>query len=349
MLAQEEFQGRFWSNGSFMGAALMHPGEMSSPAQERLAKQIQRKRGVAEANGLWVFEEDMKLQQLGMPLRDAEFMSQAKFSDLRVAQMFGLVPPHGWGSDNGSITYQNAEVSGTEFVRWTGRKWWGRIEKALSRDPGIFPPPGRKLFCEFVTNDLMRADTKARFETYEIAIRSKVLTPNEARRAENLPPLEGGDDFDEPAPPPEPEDESARVSPVTVVNMRESEAPEMRAALEQLVLDMRESPPVINVENRVDVPETQVHVTNEVSVPEQRAADVVVNVDPTPVTVNVDAPQVTVEAPVVNVDAPQVTVEVPEQPAPVVNVENTIESPTRRVEIKRNANQQIVGATVTDT
>jgi HK97 family phage portal protein len=196
MLAQDEFQGRFWANGSFMGAALMHPGEMSAPAQERLSQQINRKRGVRETNGLWVFEEDMKLQQLGMPLRDAEFMAQAKMSDLRVAQMFGLVPPHRWGADDGSLTYANAETSGTEFVRWTGRKWWRRIEQSLNRDAGVFPT--RTLFSEFVTDDLMRADTKARFETYKLAIDSGIMTANEARRRENLSPIEGGDEIRRP-------------------------------------------------------------------------------------------------------------------------------------------------------
>jgi HK97 family phage portal protein len=200
MLAQDEFSGTFWGNGTFMGAALMHPGEMTDPAQKRLRKQMNRKRGVKEANGIWVFEEDMKIEMLGMPLRDAQWLEQAQMSDTRVAQMFGLVPPHRWGMDSGNMTYANTEVAGTEFVRWTGRKWWGRIQNSLKRDDALFPPSS-KMYPEFLTADLMRGDTKSRFETYEIAIRSKVLTRNEARAAENLAPVAGGDKFEEPPPP----------------------------------------------------------------------------------------------------------------------------------------------------
>lgn len=201
MLAQEEFQGNFWSNGTFQGAALLHPGEMSEPAQQRLQKQIRRKRGVAEAGGIWVFEEDMKIQQLGMPLRDAQFIEQSKLSKQAVAEMFGLVPPYRWGSENSQLTYANAEAAGTEFVRWTGRRWWKRIEKSVLRDKGIFPGAGPTLTCEFLTEDLDRGETKTRYETYEIGVRAKILTPNEARAKENLPPLDGGDDFPElPAP-----------------------------------------------------------------------------------------------------------------------------------------------------
>lgn len=200
MLAQDEFSGRFWSNGTFMGAALLHPGEMSDGAISRLRTQLRDRQGVAEANGILVFEEDMKIQQLGMPLRDAQWVEQQKMADLRVAQMFGLVPPHRWGTDDNSLTYANTEAAGTEFVRWTGRRWWTRIEKSLTRDDGIMPP-GSGMFAEFLTSDLMRADTKARFETYEIALRSKIMTRNEARRFENLEPLPGGDTFDDPPQP----------------------------------------------------------------------------------------------------------------------------------------------------
>lgn len=199
MLSQDEFQGRFWANGSFMGAALLHPQQMSADAQDRLKKQISAKRGVAESNGIWVFEEDMKFQQLGMPLRDAEFMAQMKMGRLAVAELFGLVPPHRWGNDQRSLTYANVEAASTDFVRWTGRRWWSRIEKSLQRDQGVFPKSGPSLTAEFQTADLLRGDTKTRYETYQIGIAAGVLTRNEARGFENLPPLDSGDGITEPS------------------------------------------------------------------------------------------------------------------------------------------------------
>lgn len=195
MLAQQEFSGTFWKDGSFMGAALTHPGEMSEPAQERLTKQLEKKRGVSKTGQIWVFEEDMKLQMLGMPLKDAQFVEQAKLSKQEVAEMFGLVPPHRWGTDSSSMTYANAELAGTEFVRWTGRKWWTRIEKAFGRDRGLFPQAGPSLYPQFVPDDLMRADTKSRYETYQIAIEAGIMSRNEVRDRENLQPVPGGDEI----------------------------------------------------------------------------------------------------------------------------------------------------------
>jgi HK97 family phage portal protein len=204
MLAQDEFQGRFWANGTFLGAALIHPGEMSDGAQQRLKKQLRSKRGVAEANGILVFEEDMKLESLGMPLRDAEFVAQQKLSRLAIAELFGLVPPHRWGSEDTNLTYANVGVAGSEFVRWTGRKWWKRIEKSLQRDVGLFPKAGPTLKVSFDTSDLERGDMKARFEAYKLGVEAHILTPNEARAEEGRPPLDGGDEFPEIKPSPAP-------------------------------------------------------------------------------------------------------------------------------------------------
>jgi phage portal protein BeeE len=48
---------------------------------------------------------------------------------------------------------------------------------------------------EFNTADLLRANSTERYEVYDAAIRNGVMSPNEVRRAENMPPREGGDEF----------------------------------------------------------------------------------------------------------------------------------------------------------
>lgn len=298
MLSQDEFSGNFWGNGTFMGAALTHPGEMSEQAQRRLRKQMTRKQGVAEAGGIWVFEEDMKYQTLGMPLRDAMWWEQSKMSDLRVAQMFGLVPPHRWGADSESLTYSNTEVAGTEFVRWTGRRWWKRIEKSLLRDDALFPPRSR-FYPEFQTADLMRGDTKTRYETYAIGIQAKILTRNEARAAENLPPVDGGDEFAEEQTVELVTDEGGQRSEQVVINTEQTEV---------------------------------IRFVTENHLPRQEEREVVVNVEPTPVTV---AP-----AP-----APDVFVNV--NPTPVT-IENNIDPGRREVEFRRDQFGRITSAVVDD-
>ena len=356
MLAQDEFSGRFWANGTFLGAALMHPGEMSEEAQLRLRKQMNRKQGVAEANGLWVFEEDMKYQSLGMPLRDAMWLEQAKMSDGRVAQMFGLVPPHRWGYDSGNMTYANTEVAGTEFVRWTGRKWWKRIEKSLHRDQGLFP--GRsELYPEFVTADLMRGDTKTRYETYEIAIRSKVLTRNEARAAENLPPLDGGDEFEEPvvpvvpaespsddeAPPPARAGGSAvevRLDPEMLTGTVASHVGDLAVAMAKRrnELDVHEQEDEMRHEQRMRQHDEHLRAREELELSLLRSRE---ELERAQVEALANPPVVNVTVEPTPID---VTVNVPKQDPPVVNVD--MSEPRKTVKFRRDVTGRIDGATI---
>ena len=44
----------------------------------------------------------------------------------------------------------------------------------------------KTLYAEFNFNGLMRGDIKTRFEAYQIGINAAIITPNEARKWENL-------------------------------------------------------------------------------------------------------------------------------------------------------------------
>ena len=48
------------------------------------------------------------------------------------------------------------------------------------------------------TKDLLRGDTAARYSSYSVGIQWGFLSPNDARHAENLPPIAGGDRYLEP-------------------------------------------------------------------------------------------------------------------------------------------------------
>lgn len=192
-MSLEEFQGAFWRNGAFFSAALQHPNQLSEQAQKRLASQISQMSGTANAGSVFVFEEGMTYVPLTMPLEDAQFLEQAKLTDLRVAQLF-RVPPYMLGAETAkSMTYSNSEMESLDFVKWSLRRWLVRIERAVNRDSGVFPLPGKKLSCEFDVDALLRADTKSRYEAHQIALGSKFKTVNEVRAEESLPPHEGGD------------------------------------------------------------------------------------------------------------------------------------------------------------
>jgi HK97 family phage portal protein len=191
-MALEEFTGRFWANSANPGGTLEHPQKLSEDAQARLRKQWKQiYGGPKNAGEVMVLEEGMSWSAVGMPLKDAQFIETAQWGNLQVALLLRL-PPGMLGAKTGdSMTYSNTESEGIDFVRWSLRRWLVRIENAVLRDPSIFVQ-GDRFYPEFLLEGLLRADTKTRFEAYQIALDKDTgwMTKPEVRELENLNPLE---------------------------------------------------------------------------------------------------------------------------------------------------------------
>jgi HK97 family phage portal protein len=131
---------------------------------------------------------DVSYQPMSVPMEDQQFLQQRELSATEIARIF-RVP--GWvvnaGTGDRSITYANVQQQAEHFVKFSLMPWLTLIEQAISGDPDLSP---QSVFVEFLLDNLLRGDTKERYEVYEIGIRTGVLTVNEARRLENLPPRE---------------------------------------------------------------------------------------------------------------------------------------------------------------
>jgi HK97 family phage portal protein len=85
----------------------------------------------------------------------------------------------------------NARMS--EFLRTKFLPRLRRIERAFAADRDIFS--GQRLFGEFLTASLERADFVTRVRGYKDARQGGWVTANEIRKWENLPPEDGGDEL----------------------------------------------------------------------------------------------------------------------------------------------------------
>jgi HK97 family phage portal protein len=123
-------------------------------------------------------------------LRDMEFDALRQRALEDVARAF-RVPPQIVG-DLSRATYSNAEQMGRQFLSLCLLPWLEAWESALTR--ALVPAAEReKVELEFVVADLLRGDTAARFASYRTATGGSVMTRNEARGLEGLPPLPEGD------------------------------------------------------------------------------------------------------------------------------------------------------------
>ncbi|HXP05933.1 MAG TPA: phage portal protein, partial [Stellaceae bacterium] len=107
-----------------------------------------------------------------------------------MARIYGVPPPLVGIWDHSSFT--NAETAGRWFAQFTLTPWLVKIEAEFSRV--IFGPSSPSCIM-FDLNGLTRGDPNQRWSTYDIAVKDRILTPNEIRGLEGFSPIEGGDDF----------------------------------------------------------------------------------------------------------------------------------------------------------
>ena len=105
-----------------------------------------------------------------------------------IARVF-RIPAHLLLAKDGSNVYSNLESNGLAFIRHTLLPWIRRIEDSFTT---LLPG---KQFVRLDTDEYARGDQLSRVRSFQVAISSGMMTPNEARAKLDLEPYEGGDKF----------------------------------------------------------------------------------------------------------------------------------------------------------
>lgn len=191
--AAEEFGSRFFGNDARPGIVLKHPGELGDKAMGNLRKYWEEKHGsLSNAQRVGILEEGMDIKEIGLAPEHAQFLETRKFQVHEIARIF-RIPPH-MLADLERATFSNIEHQSIDFVVHTMRPWLVRFEKAIKKSL-LTPTEKKKYYAEFLVDALLRGDTKSRYETYQIGINNGILSPNDARRRENMNPVTGGDTY----------------------------------------------------------------------------------------------------------------------------------------------------------
>lgn len=96
--------------------------------------------------------------------------------------------------DNNNSTYSNFSEAQRAFLSQSLRPWLTNFKSAFSSRL-IGQSNINYFFIEFETKDLLRATAEERFNVYDATISNGIMNPNEARKAENILPRDGGDEY----------------------------------------------------------------------------------------------------------------------------------------------------------
>lgn len=192
-LSSQAYGKAFFDNGANVGTVLEHPGRLGDTAYNNLQKSFTEKHaGVANAHKPMILEEGMKLQRMGIPPNEAQFLETRKFGVADIARIYG-VPLYKLAELDGSIK-ANVEQQSIEFVTDALLPWLVRWEQEANRKLFRESEKG-KYYTKFNVNGLLRGDSTARATFYKEMFSIGVFSQNDIRELEEQNPIEGGDRY----------------------------------------------------------------------------------------------------------------------------------------------------------
>lgn len=208
-LAGDRAANKQFTNGAMLsGIVTPEADEDLTEDEAKVVKETVRRSmtGVENAGEVAVINRRLKFQPWTISPEDAQFLGSRTFQIDEIGRWYG-VPPHLLGLTEKSTSWgQGIAEQNRGLARYTLTPWTTRIEQRLSR------LIRGSLIVEFDYTAFVAPSPEDEINLLLAQVNGGLLTPNEARRIRNLPPITGADELRAPpgsAPPAAPESEPA--------------------------------------------------------------------------------------------------------------------------------------------
>lgn len=142
--------------------------------------------------GVLVLDGGTDWKSFSFSSKDAEFLESRKLTNLDICRIWGVPPTVAGITDN--ATYSNSDQESRALVVRCLAPMARRIEQAMNA--ALLTTEGRKtLFIEHDLAGLLRGDMMARYDAYSVGRNGGWLSVNEIRGWENMPKVDGGDEY----------------------------------------------------------------------------------------------------------------------------------------------------------
>lgn len=189
-MAADEHSARFFGNNARPGGVLTYPTKLNAKELQNLRESWERvHNGPQNSNKVAILEGGLKWESVSMTNEQSQFLQNRQFQITEIARIF-RIPPHMIG-DLTKSSFSNIEQQSQEFVTYTMMPWFVRWEQAILKS--LFSEKEQQtFFAEFNTNALLRGDTTARGQYYQLARVNGWMNIDEIRELENMNPLPDG-------------------------------------------------------------------------------------------------------------------------------------------------------------
>ncbi|MHC0464587.1 phage portal protein [Kosakonia cowanii] len=185
----QENSAHFFRNGSKPSGVIEVPGTITDENARKLKANWDTGYTGENAGKTGLLSNGAKYNPISMSADDAKIVEQLQMSEKIVCSTFH-VPAYKAGVGD-LPSYDNIEALEQQYYSQCLQTLIESIELLLDEAFELEDDAG----TEFDVSALLRMDSERRIKTLGEGVKNTILTPNEARRSENLPPVTGGDEL----------------------------------------------------------------------------------------------------------------------------------------------------------
>jgi HK97 family phage portal protein len=188
-MAMQEHAGRFYANGAMIKTVVTHPSHLNEKSLESLKESLKTYTGLANSWRTMILEEGMSMENIGMPMKDAQYVESQGLSGADICRIY-KVPPHRVGYLD-RATFSNIEQQSMDYVCYTlapiAANWTGEVHCSM-----LSSKERQTIFVEPDFTNLLMGDHAARAAYYTALTNCSAISPDEIRRREGYNSLPGG-------------------------------------------------------------------------------------------------------------------------------------------------------------
>ena len=189
-LNEIELAKNLMNNGASPMSVVSVQKNLSPDAQQRLRDSWQKMyQGSQNAGKLIILEEGMEYEKLSYSPQELGLNASRSKTQSEICNLFGV--PEAM-VDSTANTYGNVESSSIRFLQYSIMPYINILESSLNRSL-LLEKEKNKYFFKVNTDGVLQTTQAERYEALNVGISSGILSLNEARIKENLPPID--DDF----------------------------------------------------------------------------------------------------------------------------------------------------------
>lgn len=180
----------FFENMSRPSGQLTSPTTIKDETAARLKSDFEKNFSGGNIGRLLVTGDGLKYEPMVIPAADAQLIEQLKWTVEDVARCF-RVPLYKINS-GANPTFNNISALNQDYYAQTLQHMIEAIEVLLDEGLNLANVKDKVYGVEFDLDGLLRMDPLTRMDVAQRGVGAGVLAPDEARKRENLPPVQGG-------------------------------------------------------------------------------------------------------------------------------------------------------------